>query len=174
MEDLKKHIRNVPNFPKKGIVFRDITTLIGNPEAFKKVIDLMYERYKDKGIESVVSVESRGFVFGAVLSYKLGAAMVPVRKKGKLPDKTFSVTYDLEYGTDTLEIHEDAIKEGNKVLLVDDLLATGGTTEAVIKLLKKLKADILEVAFLIELEFLKGREKIKGYPVFSLIKYDSE
>jgi len=173
-ESLKKVIRNVPDFPKKGIVFRDITTLIGSKESFKYVVDELAKRYKDKNIDYVVSVESRGFIFGAALAYILRAGLVPVRKKGKLPYGTHKVTYDLEYGTDTLEIHTDAFPKGAKVLILDDLLATGGTTNATIELVKKLGGNIAEAAFVIELEFLKGRERIKDVPVFSLVKYDSE
>jgi len=172
--DLKQTIRNVPDFPKKGIVFRDITTLIGNKEAFKRVIDELAARYRDKKIDYIVSVESRGFIFGSALAYALDSGVVPVRKKGKLPHQTHAVTYDLEYGTDTLEIHKDAFSEGKKILILDDLLATGGTTAAVIDLVRKLGGDITEVAFVIELEFLNGREKIKDVPVFSLVKYDTE
>ena len=172
--DLKKIIRNVPDFPKKGIVFRDITPLIGNKEAFRYVTDKLAERYKDRGIDYVVSVESRGFIFGAALSYVIGAGLVPVRKKGKLPHKTHRVTYDLEYGTDTLEIHQDAVGQGKKVLILDDLLATGGTTCATIELIEKLGGEIVEAAFIVELEFLKGREKIKDIPIFSLVKYEEE
>ncbi|NQT23208.1 MAG: adenine phosphoribosyltransferase [Candidatus Omnitrophica bacterium] len=174
MVDLKSTIRDVQDFPKKGIVFKDITTLINDGEAFREVIDEFYKRCKGKEIDAVVSIESRGFIFGAALAYKLGAAVIPVRKKGKLPHETFNASYELEYGTDTLEVHRDAFKAGEKVLIVDDLLATGGTIKAVIDLVKKLKGEIVEIFFLIELEFLKGRDKLKGYPVFSLIKYDKE
>lgn len=174
MEDLKQYIRNIPDFPKKGIVFRDITTLIKNGKKFKETIDAFYERYKDKHIDAIVSVESRGFIFGSALAYKLGSAIIPVRKKGKLPYRTFRATYELEYGTDTLEIHEDAFKPGSRILIMDDLLATGGTTSAVIDLVKKLGGEIIETAFVIELEFLNGRKKIKDAPVFSLVKYETE
>ena len=173
-EDLKAYIRNVPDFPKKGIVFRDITTLIANREKFKYVIDALAKRYKDKKIDYIASVESRGFIFGAALAYVIGAGLVPVRKKGKLPHETHQVTYDLEYGTDTLEIHKDAVEKGKRVLILDDLLATGGTTSAAIDLLKNLGAKMVEAAFVIELEFLNGRAKIKDVPVFSLVKYDKE
>lgn len=172
--ELKEIIRNVPDFPKKGIVFRDITPLIGDKEAFRRVIDEFTRRYKDKKIDYIVSVESRGFIFGSALAYVIGAGLVPVRKKGKLPHETHEVTYDLEYGQDTLEIHKDAIEKGKNVLVVDDLLATGGTTCATIDLVNKLGGKVLEVAFVIELEFLKGRNKIKGVPVFSLVKYEKE
>jgi len=171
LEDLKKYIRDIPDFPKKGILFRDITTLIGNKEKFKKVIDALAERYGDKKIDVVVAVESRGFIFGGALAYRLGAGFVPVRKKGKLPYKIFNATYSLEYGEDTLEIHQDAIQPGNKVLLIDDLLATGGTLEAVTGLIKKLKGEIVEIAFVIELKDLKGRSRLKDFPVYSMIQY---
>jgi len=171
MSDLKKYIRNIPDFPKKGILFRDITTLIGNKEKFKEVIDGLAARYVDKNIDAVLAVESRGFIFGGALAYKLGAGFVPVRKKGKLPHKTYKATYSLEYGEDTLEIHQDAIRPGSRVLLIDDLLATGGTLGAVIELVKKLKGEIAEIAFIIELEDLKGRSKLSDFPVYSMIQY---
>jgi len=164
-------IRDIPDFPKKGIIFKDITTLLHNKKAFKTSIDLLAKKFKGKKIDYVVSVESRGFIFGAALAYKLGAGFVPVRKKGKLPSRTKSVTYELEYGTDTLEIHDDAIKDNSRVLIVDDLLATGGTLEAVIKLVKTFSASIVGIAFLIELKFLHGRDKLKGHTVYSLIQY---
>jgi len=173
-EDLKKVIRNVPDFPKKGIVFRDITTLIADRESFRLVIDELVKRYKEKRIDYIVSVESRGFIFGAVLAYLLGCGLVPVRKKGKLPYETHQVTYDLEYGKDTLEIHKDAFEKGKRVLVLDDLLATGGTTNAAMELIGKLGGEIVEAAFVIELEFLNGRSKIKDVPVFALVKYDKE
>ena len=171
MEDLKQCIRNIPDFPKKGILFRDITTLLNKSEKFKEVIDVLSERYRDKKIDVVVAVESRGFIFGGALAHKLGAAIVPVRKKGKLPYKTFSATYSLEYGEDALEIHEDAFQQGMRVLLIDDLLATGGTIGAVIELVKKLKGEIVEIAFVIELSDLKGRAKLKDLPVYSMVQY---
>jgi adenine phosphoribosyltransferase len=171
MEDFKKHIRNIPDFPKKGILFRDITTLIGNKEKFKEVIDTLAKRYAGKKIDAVLAVESRGFIFGGALAYKLGAGFVPVRKKGKLPHKTYKAAYSLEYGEDTLEIHQDAIKPGERVLLIDDLLATGGTLGAVVDLVKKLKGEIIELAFIIELEDLKGRSKLSDFPIYSMIQY---
>jgi adenine phosphoribosyltransferase len=171
LSNLKKYIRDVPDFPKKGIIFKDITTLLKEPERFVEVIDILAQRYAGKEIDKIVCVDARGFIFGGALSYRLGCGFVPVRKKGKLPYKTISVAYSLEYGTGSLEMHEDAIIEGERILIVDDLLATGGTVGAVVELIEKLKGQIVEVAFLIELEFLKGREKIKDYPVFSLIKY---
>ena len=173
-EDLKKIIRNIPDFPKKGIIFRDITPLIGDRKILKHVIDELAKRYKGGKVDYIVSVESRGFIFGAALAYVLGVGLVPVRKKGKLPHETHQVTYNLEYGTDTLEIHKDAFGRGSRVLILDDLLATGGTTAATMDLVKKLGGEVVEAAFVIELEFLKGREKLKGIPVFSLVKYDRE
>jgi len=169
--NLKDYIRSIPDFPKKGILFRDITTLLKEKKIFKKAIDLLANNFKNKKIDYVVAVESRGFILGGAVAYKLGAGFVPVRKKGKLPYKTISVTYELEYGTDTLEIHEDALFEKAKVLILDDLLATGGTAKAVAELVEKFKAKIVGIAFLIELVDLKGREKLKDYPVFSLIKF---
>ena len=170
-DNLKGLIRDIPDFPKKGIIFKDITTLLKDGDGFKRAVEAMAEGIDAKKIDLVVSVEARGFIFGSALAYKLGAGLVPVRKKGKLPYKTNEVTYDLEYGQDTLTIHQDAIKEGDRVLIVDDLLATGGTTAATIELIEKLKGEVADIVFLIELTFLKGRDKIKGYPIFSLIKY---
>jgi len=171
MDDLKALIRDVPDFPKKGVIFKDITTLLKAGEEFKATIDEISNRYLDKRIDVVVSVESRGFIIGSAIAYRLQAGIVPVRKKGKLPWHTHEATYELEYGADTLEIHQDAIKPGEKVLIVDDLLATGGTVGAAIDLVERLKGQITEIAFLIELTFLKGRQRMKDYPVFSLIKY---
>ncbi|MCQ9206813.1 MAG: adenine phosphoribosyltransferase [Omnitrophica bacterium] len=173
-EHLKEFIRAVPDFPKKGIMFRDITTLIGSGEKFKSVIDELVKRYEKSNIDYIVSIESRGFIFGSVLAYVLGCGFIPVRKKGKLPCDTYEVSYGLEYGTDILTIHKDAFQKGKRVLLLDDLLATGGTTRAGIELVNKLGGKIVEAVFVIELEFLKGREKIKDVPVFSLVKYDKE
>ena len=170
MHDLKSYIREIPDFPKKGIIFKDITTLLKDGKKFREAVDLFAEEYKDKKIDMVISVEARGFIFGAALAYKLGAGIIPVRKKGKLPSKTLAVSYDLEYGKDTLEVHQDAINKGDNVLIVDDLLATGGTSRAVIDLVEKIGGRIAGLAFLIELLPLKGREKLKGYPVLSLIK----
>lgn len=169
--DLKKTIRDIPDFPKAGILFKDITTLLKDKKAFKLAINALAKNYKNKKIDKVVAVESRGFIFGSVLANKLNAGFVPVRKKGKLPGKTNSVTYELEYGTDTLEMHDDAIEKKENVLIVDDLLATGGTAKAVTELIKQNEGKVVGIAFLIELLFLKGIDKLKGYPVFSLIKY---
>jgi adenine phosphoribosyltransferase len=169
--ELKKYIRNIPDFPKPGILFRDITTLLKDKKAFKLAIEALSNKYKNKKIDAVVAVEARGFILGGAIAQTIGAGFVPVRKKGKLPSKTNSVTYNLEYGTDTLEIHHDAIKPQDKVLIVDDLLATGGTVKAVTDLIKQLGGEITGIAFLIELTGLKGKEKLRGYPVYSLIKY---
>jgi adenine phosphoribosyltransferase len=167
---LEKYIRDIPDFPKAGIIFKDITTLLKDKAAFKNTINSLATKYRGKKIDKVVAVEARGFIFGGALAVKLGAGFVPVRKKGKLPWKTNEVTYDLEYGTDTLQVHQDAIQSGEKVLIVDDLLATGGTVGAVAKLVNQLGGKIAGIAFVIELGFLKGREKLKDYPLFSLIK----
>ncbi|NTV52666.1 MAG: adenine phosphoribosyltransferase [Candidatus Firestonebacteria bacterium] len=171
MQDIQQFIRDIPDFPKPGIVFKDITPLLINGKAFHRAIDLMAEHYQGKKIDQVVCVEARGFILGAPLAYKLGAGIVPVRKPGKLPHETIQTTYELEYGTDTLEIHKDSIPAGGRVLVADDVLATGGTAEGVLKLVEQLRGEIVGVAFLIELGFLKGRDKLKGQDVFSLIKY---
>lgn len=172
--DLKSKIRTVPDWPKKGIMFRDITPLLQDKKAFKYVIDKFYERYKGKNIGVIVAIESRGFIFGSVLAYKLGCSFVPIRKEGKLPHKTMKQEYSLEYGNAVVEIHEDAIKQGDKVLIVDDLIATGGTISATIKLVELLGGKIIEIAFVIELIDLKGREKLKDYNVFSLVEFEGE
>lgn len=169
--DLKKVIRTVADYPKKGILFYDITTLLKNEKAFKQTIDTLYKKYKDKKIDKVVAVDARGFIFGAPLAIKLGAGFVPVRKKGKLPADTLGAAYTLEYGQDELTIHKDAIKPGENILIIDDLLATGGTISAVTELIEKLHGKIIGIGFVIELTFLKGKEKLKGYPLFSLLKY---
>ncbi|MFA4888847.1 MAG: adenine phosphoribosyltransferase [Candidatus Omnitrophota bacterium] len=172
--NLADTIRNIPDFPKPGILFRDITTLLQNKLAFKQAVDELSGKFKNKKIDYIVAVEARGFILGAAIAYKLGLGFILVRKKGKLPWRTKSVTYALEYGTDTLEIHEDALKPGDKVLIIDDLLATGGTVRAVVDLVEAQKATIAAIAFVIELVDLKGREKLKGYPLVSLIKFDGE
>jgi adenine phosphoribosyltransferase len=168
---LKKYIRSIPDFPKAGILFRDITTLLRDKKAFRQSIDSLARSVKGKKIDYVVAVESRGFIFGAALAYKLGAGFIPVRKKGKLPAETISAEYSLEYGVDSLHMHKDALKAGAKVLIVDDLLATGGTAAAACQLTQQLKAKIAGIVFLIELSDLKGRAKLSGLPVFSLIQY---
>ena len=169
--NIKDHIRDVQDFPKKGIVFKDITTLLGNKQAFQEVINNFVERYRDKPIDKIVAADARGFIIGSVLAYELGAGFVPVRKKGKLPYRTIEASYELEYGSDTLHMHEDAIRENESVLIVDDLLATGGTAEAMCELVKQQKGKIIEIAFLIELSFLNGRDKLKGYQMYSQIVY---
>lgn len=164
-------IVDVPDFPKKGIVFKDITPLLADPKGFAAVIDGLSEPYLGKGIEIVAGIESRGFLLATAMAYRLKAGVVPIRKKGKLPRKTFSATYDLEYGQDTLEAHQDAFPKGAKVLLVDDVLATGGTAQAACSLLKELGGQACGLAFLIELGFLHGRKKVPGHAVHSLITY---
>lgn len=173
MDKFKQLIRNVPDFPKKGILFYDITTLLKNAAALKEVIDQLSSRFRAQKIDLVVGVESRGFIFAPALACDLGAGFVPVRKPGKLPAETIKVTYDLEYGTDTLEMHRDAIRAGQRVLIVDDLLATGGTAAAVTQLVQQLGGEVAGLAFLVELDFLNGRKRLDGYDVFSLIRYQS-
>jgi adenine phosphoribosyltransferase len=168
---LKAKIREIPDFPKAGILFRDITPLLAEGAAFRRVIDLLGERYADQRIDVVVGVEARGFIMGSALAYRLGAGNVLVRKRGKLPFKTFQSTYALEYGTDTLEIHQDAIRAGQRVLVADDLLATGGTISAAADLVRQLGGKIVELAFLIELTDLGGRARLRDYSVFSLLQY---
>jgi adenine phosphoribosyltransferase len=172
--DLKQYIRDVPDFPKKGIIFKDITTLLKNPVALKLTLDILYDRVKDLKIDKVVGIEARGFIFGAMLAEKLNAGFVPLRKPGKLPAEVYKQTYDLEYGTDTIEIHKDAISKGDRILLHDDLLATGGTSKAACELIEKIGGKIVVALFIIELGFLNGREKLKDYKVDSLINYTSE
>lgn len=169
--NLKEIIRNVPDFPKKGIQFKDITTLVQNKKAFKAAIDWMVSLYKDKQVDKIIAVESRGFIFGAPLAVALDTGMVLVRKKGKLPAKTITVKYELEYGENELEMHEDTVLPDERVIIIDDLLATGGTTQAVIKLINKVSAKIVGICVLIELEGLRGRDKLNPYPVESLIKF---
>lgn len=171
MEDLKNIIRDIPDFPKKGIIFKDITTLLGDAKSFQRMVDLMSHRYVGQKIDKVVGVEARGFIIGAALAYKLGAGVVLVRKPGKLPAETFKKTYDLEYGTDTLEIHTDAIRKGDRILIADDLLATGGTMAAVVDMVNSMEGEIVECCFMAELEFLNGRSKLPEGKVFSLLKF---
>jgi adenine phosphoribosyltransferase len=172
MKALKKRIRNIQDFPQKGIQFKDITTLLSDPASFQRAIDLLAHRHFAKGVEAVVGVEARGFVMGAAMAYKLGIGVILVRKHGKLPYKTVSAVYDLEYGKDRLEIHEDAVRQGMRVIVADDVLATGGTMAAVVGLLERLGAEIVECCFLAELTGLKGRDKLKGQKVFSLLKFN--
>ena len=170
--ELRSKIRDIKDFPTEGILFKDITTLLKDAPAFRAVVDLLAERYKAARIDVVVGIESRGFIFGGPLAHQLGAGFVPVRKLGKLPGKTIEVEYELEYGRDALAIHEDAIQRGQRVLAVDDLLATGGTMAATLRLIEQLGGNVAGVAFMIELAFLHGRDKLKNYPVHSLIVYD--
>jgi adenine phosphoribosyltransferase len=171
-DHLKKLIREVPDFPKKGILFYDITTLLKDKVGFATLIDALSEHYLNEKIDTVLAIEARGFIFGPALAYRLNAGFVPIRKPGKLPAETVRLTYDLEYGQDTLEIHKDAIQPGQRVIIVDDLLATGGTANACAKLAKSLGADIAGMGFVVELDFLNGREKFDGTEVFSLLHYD--
>ncbi len=173
MDELKKLIREIPDYPKPGILFYDLTTLLKDPQGFHSLIDQLCGHYKGPHIDVVAGIEARGFIFGPALAYRLGAGFVPVRKPKKLPGKTVSVSYALEYGTDSLEIHEDAVKKGQRVLICDDLLATGGTAAATAELLRKLGGVVAGAAFAVELSFLNGRKKLPGLDVFSLIQYDS-
>ncbi len=171
LTDLRDYIREIPDFPKPGILFYDITTLLKDPGAFKESIELLTAPYASKQVDVVVGMESRGFIFSAPMAYQLDAGFVPVRKLGKLPAETVSVEYSLEYGTNTLEVHKDAIKPGQRVLVVDDLLATGGTVLGTIELVQQLKGEVVGLAFLVELLFLKGRERLREHDVYSVIQY---
>lgn len=173
-EYVQSKIRAIVDFPKKGIIFRDITTAVKDPQAMRYMIDYLTEVYKDKRIDYVAGIESRGFIFGAALAYKLGAGFVVIRKPGKLPADTISQEYELEYGTDKIEMHADAVEAGKKVLVVDDLLATGGTVDAAVKLLKKVGADVVGAAFIIELSDIGGREKLKDIDVVSMVQFEGE
>ena len=172
--DLEKYIRNVPDFPKPGIGFKDITTLLKDGKAFYEAINVLEQHFAEKKVDKVVGIESRGFIFGAVLAYKWQIGFVPIRKPGKLPANVIKEEYELEYGTDVIEMHADAIQPGEKILLVDDLLATGGTAAASVKLIERLGGDISGIAFLIELTFLNGIQKLSGYDVYSIINYAGE
>ena len=171
LDMLKAKIRDIPDFPQKGIVFKDITPLLGDPQAFNMVINLLADRYIGHHIDRIVGVEARGFILGAALAYKLNTGLILVRKPGKLPAETLKAAYELEYGVDQLEIHRDAIPPGSRVILVDDLIATGGTICAAINLIKNLQCEIIELAFLIELCALNGRKHLQGYKIFSLLQY---
>ncbi len=168
---IKKCIRSIPDWPKKGILFRDITPLLADPKAFSAAVDALCADFTDLGVEYIAAVEARGFIFGSAAAQKLGAGFIPIRKKGKLPYKTVSVTYDLEYGTDTLEVHKDAVNKRAKVLMVDDLLATGGTMAAACRLIEKIGGQIVGISFLIELSELAGREKLGSYKISTVISY---
>ncbi len=171
MKKVEDYVRSIPDFPEKGIIFRDVTSVIQSPEGLKLAIDGIQDCLKDVDYDVVVGPESRGFIFGVPVAYNNGKGFVPVRKKGKLPCETISAEYDLEYGSAVIEMHKDALTKGQKVVIVDDLIATGGTTEAIIKLVEQLGAEVVKIVFLMELEGLKGREKLKGYNVDSVIKY---
>ena len=171
-DHLKQLIREVPDFPKKGILFYDITTLLKDKVGFATLIDALSEHYLNAQIDAVLAIEARGFIFGPALAYRLNAGFVPIRKPGKLPAETVKWNYELEYGLDTLEIHKDAIRPGQKVIIVDDLLATGGTANACVQLARSLGADIAGLGFVVELDFLNGRKKFEGTEVFSLLHYD--
>lgn len=172
--NIKEKIRTVPHWPTEGVMFRDITTLLQEPEVFRETCDAFYNRYKDMKIDKIVGIDARGFIFGAVLAYKLNVGFIPVRKKGKLPYQTIEEAYTLEYGKNVVEMHADAIEKGEKVLIVDDLIATGGTISAAAKLVERLGGEIIELAFIIELPDLKGREKIKNYKIFKLVEFKGE
>jgi adenine phosphoribosyltransferase len=172
--NLREHVRSIPDFPKPGIVFRDITPMLKSADVMKEVVRQMADPFREAGINSILAAEARGFVFGVPLAMELGASFVPVRKPGKLPFETESFQYDLEYGSDSLEIHKDALATGDRVLLVDDLLATGGTIEACLNLVDRLGAEVIGAAFVIELAFLQGRQKLGQHKVVSLIEYQSE
>ena len=172
--EIRQAIRDIPNFPKAGVIFKDITPLLGNGPLFKRTIDLLADRYRSQGVDIVLGIESRGFIIGSALAYTLGAGFCIVRKPGKLPYKTHSVSYELEYGSDALEVHRDALPPGARVLRAVDLIATGGTAAATAALVSKLGGNVVDCAFVIELSFLKGRERVKPCGVFSLLQYDSE
>lgn len=171
MEILKQKIRHIPDFPKPGILFYDVTTLLRDPDGFRDTIDAMAAPYEKGSIDLIAGIESRGFILGAAMADRLGAGFVPIRKKGKLPGSTLRESYALEYGTDSLEVHDDAIQKGQRVLVVDDLLATGGTAEAVLKLMRRVGADVRGLAFLVELDFLNGRQRLGDEPVHVVLNY---
>jgi len=171
-EELKKTIVEIPNFPKRGVVFRDVTTLIKNGDALRFATDEITKRCKQKKIDVVVGIESRGFIIGGIVAYELGVGFVPVRKKGKLPREVVRAEYELEYGKDHIEMHKDGILEGQNVMIIDDLLATGGTASAAVRLVESIGGKVAGLGFIIELSFLNGRDKLKGYDIFSLIDYD--
>lgn len=172
--NLKEKIRNIPDFPKKGIIFFDITTLIKDGKAFRFAVDEMAKQYKDKKIDAIIGAESRGFILGAAMAYKLGVGFIPVRKPGKLPYKTCQISYDLEYGSSSLEMHVDAINKGDNILIVDDLVATGGTAKAMAQIIEKMGGIVVGFSFLVELSFLNPGKLLEGYELHSLVEYDSE
>lgn len=172
--NLKHTVRSISGWPIEGVIFRDLTTLMKDPEALRESCDILYDRYKGQEVDHIVGIDARGFVFGAVLAYKLGIGFIPVRKKGKLPAETIEESYSLEYGSGTLEIHKDGLQEGQRVVIVDDLIATGGTIGATVKLVRKLGAEIVECAFLIELPDLKGRDQLGGCDMFAIMDFEGE
>ena len=171
---IKSKVRSIPDWPIKGVIFRDITTLLLDPPAFKKICTIFYDRYVNEKIDKIVGIDARGFLFGSVLAYKLDVGMVPIRKNGKLPYKTISESYTLEYGEETIEIHEDAIQKGERVVIIDDLMATGGTISAAANLVEKLGGEIFECSFVLELPDLNGREKLGNRKVFSIVEFEGE
>ena len=173
-EYIKSKVRSIPDWPIKGVIFRDITTLLQDPAAHREICSILYNRYVNENVDKIVGIDARGFLFGSVLAYKLEKGFIPVRKNGKLPYKTISESYTLEYGKETIEIHEDAIDRGDRVVIVDDLIATGGTIAASANLVEKLGGDIIECAFVVELPDLKGREKLGDRKIFSIIEFEGE
>ena len=171
IEKLKAAIRDIPDFPKPGIIFKDITPILSDPALFRSAVDLLADRHRDKNIHKIVAIDARGFLFGGAMCDRLGMGLVPIRKKDKLPYQTYEETYDLEYGSATLAVHQDAFVQGERVVLVDDLLATGGTAAASVKLIEQAGAEIVEIDFLMELTFLNGREKLAGYEIFAPIAF---
>lgn len=171
IEDITAAIRDVPDFPKPGIMFKDITPVLTDPVVFKQAVDLFVNRHRDSNVDHIAAIEARGFIFGSAVAYELGVGIVPIRKKGKLPAKTVEATYDLEYGSATVEVHVDAVNKGERVVLIDDLLATGGTAAASAQLIEQLGAEVVEIDFLIELAFLNGREKLAGYDLYAPIVF---
>ncbi len=174
MKKLEEYVRSIPDFPEEGIVFRDVTSVLQDKDSLKLSIDSMMDELKGLDFDLIVGPESRGFIFGVPIAYNLNKAFIPVRKKGKLPCETIEMEYDLEYGTATIEMHKDSVKPGQKVVIIDDLIATGGTIEAIIKLIEQLGGEVVKIVFLMELEGLNGREKLKGYDVASVIKYEGK
>ena len=174
MENIKKAIRTIPHFPQKGIMFRDITTLLKDATAFKAAIDALVDRYRKQPFDVVAGIESRGFIIAGAIAYLLGKGFIPIRKPGKLPAETYRVDYELEYGKDAIEMHKDSVYQGDRVLLVDDLLATGGTMKAACELVEKAGGTVVECAFIVDLPDLKGREKLKDYQVFTLVAFEGE
>ena len=171
---IKSKVRSIPDWPIKGVIFRDITTLLQDPKAHREISTIFYNRYADQNVDKIVGIDARGFLFGSVLAYKLDVGFIPIRKKGKLPYKTIGEAYTLEYGEETVEIHEDAFSRGERVVIIDDLMATGGTIAAAASLVQKLGAEIIECAFVLELPDLKGREKLGNQKVFSIVEFEGE